>query len=397
MNKIVTCLALFVALIVVTPLFAFQDPDGKKSKAPTKPTPTAKKPAAENPRKPPVTARSRPTVTGEVTVKTMLAGCTVTLNGKARGNTDREGLLNLSNLTPGEYILIVGKPGYQQEERRISVAVRESQIVEVVLIPLPVALSVNVNIAGAKIQIANLTFEDSVTDLLLAPNNYEISVSKPGYKTLLSWVELTVGKPKKINLTLVKVPVETLLAQVEESFKAQQYDQVIADCLDVISAVPDQPRATLLLGQSYFNKGNHTDSVFYLVKAVRLGEQVTLPIKHHNNSFTKGDELCSGQLILQKDSFEFRAVDSDHSFSPVPWSKLYELGVGVRRNTPQLHTRVGVLKKNKKESKDNFNFFAAQSETRRSNPNLVASTVVYCQNCQPTIDAIYQILQRLKK
>lgn len=396
MNSKILCLALAVLIVVSAPALAYQDPNGKVKPKPT-PTPKVTPRPAESPRKAPTTPAPRPSASGELTIKTAIPGTAVTLDGRARGNTDRDGLLNLANLTPGDHILIVNKPGYQSEERRITVVSRESQIVEVALTPLPVALSVGVNIAGAKIQIANQTFEDAVTDLLLPPNDYEFRVSKPGYKTLSSRVELEVGKPKKISLTLEKVPVETLLAQAEESFKAMQYDQVIANCLDVISAVPDQPRVALLLGQSYFNKGNHTDSVFYLVKAVRLGEQVTLPIKHHNNSFTKGDELCSGQIILRKDSFEFQAVGSDHSFSAVPWAKLYELSIGLRRNVPQLHTRVGVVKKNKKESKDDFNFFAAQSETRRSNPNLVTSTEVFCQNCQPTIDAIYQIMQQLKK
>ena len=396
MNSKILCLALAVLIVVAAPELAYQDPNGKVKPKPT-PTPKATPRPAESPRRVPTTPAPKPSAPGELTVKTGITGTAVTLDGRARGSTDRDGLLNLPNLTPGDHILIVSKPGYQSEERRITVVARESQIVELALTPLPVALSVSVNIAGAKIQIANQTYEDAVTDLRLPPSDYEIRVSKTGYKTLSSRIELEVGKPKKISLTLEKVPVETLLAQAEESFKAQQYDQVIADCLDVISAVPDQPRAAPLLGQSYFSKGNYTDSVFYLVKAVRLGEQVTLPIKHHNNSFTKGDELCSGQLILRKDSFEFRAVGSDHSFGPVAWSKLYELSVGVRRNTPQLHTKVGVLKKNKKESKDDFNFFTAQSETRRSNPNLVTSTEVYCQNCQPTIDAIYQVLQQLKK
>lgn len=396
MNSKILCLALAVLIVVSAPALAYQDPNGKVKPKPTPPPKVTPRPA-ESPRKAPTTPAPRPSASGELTIKTAIPGTAVTLDGRARGNTDRDGLLNLANLTPGDHILIVNKPGYQSEERRITVVSRESQIVEVALTPLPVALSVGVNIAGAKIQIANQTFEDAVTDLLLPPNDYEFRVSKPGYKTLSSRVELEVGKPKKISLTLEKVPVETLLAQAEESFKAMQYDQVIANCLDVISAVPDQPRVALLLGQSYFNKGNHTDSVFYLVKAVRLGEQVTLPIKHHNNSFTKGDELCSGQIILRKDSFEFQAVGSDHSFSAVPWAKLYELSIGLRRNVPQLHTRVGVVKKNKKESKDDFNFFAAQSETRRSNPNLVTSTEVFCQNCQPTIDAIYQIMQQLKK
>ncbi|MBS1790051.1 MAG: carboxypeptidase regulatory-like domain-containing protein [Acidobacteria bacterium] len=392
-------LKLAVLTVVVVPSLAYQDPNGKVSPAKTKPTPSPKAPpkTAEPSRKGTTTPTSKASTAGELTVKTAIPGSAVTFDGRARGTTGRDGLLNLPNLTPGDHILIVSKPGYQPEERRITINPRESQIVEIALTPSPVPVSVNVNIPGAKIQIANQLFEGSVTDLLLPPDDYEIKVSKPGYKTQSSRVELEVGKPKRISITLEKVPVETLLAQAEESFKARQYDQVITDCLDVISALPDQPRAVLLLGQSYFIRENHTDSVFYLVKAVRLGEQVTLPIKHHHSTLTKGDELCTGQFLLRRDGFEFQAVGSDHSFSS-PWTKLYELSVGLRRNVPQLHTRVGVLNpKNKKEKKDDFNFFAVQSETRRSNPNLVTSTEVYCPNCQPTIDAIYQIMQQLKK
>lgn len=392
-------LILVVLTLVSVPSLAYQDPNGKASSANPKPTPSPKTPArpVKSPGKTATSPTPKVSTAGELTVKTAIPGSAITFDGRGRGSTGRDGLLNLPNLTPGDHVLIVSKAGYQPEERRITINPRESQVVEITLTPSPVPVSVSVNIAGAKIQIANQSFEGSVTDLLLPPDDYEIKVSKPGYKTQSSRVGLEVGKPKRISVTLEKVPVETLMAQAEEAFKAGQYDQVITDCLDVISALPDQPRAVLLLGQSYFIKENHTDSVFYLVKAVRLGEQVTLPIKHHHGTLTKGDELCSGQFLLRKDSFTFQAVGSDHSFS-VPWTKLYELSAGLRRNVPQLHTRVGVLNpKNKKEKKDDFNFFAFQSETRKSNPNLVTSTEVYCPNCQPTVDAIYQILQQLKK
>jgi hypothetical protein len=397
-------LSLLICVMATAPAMAFQTGEGKnpkstpapKPKPPPKPAPAP----GESPRQntPPAarpTPASRNAPAGEVTVKTNPAGSTVSLGGRARGVTGKDGILNIPKLTPGAHILTVSKAGYEKQELRIEVSPNQSQAIDVTLTPLPVSLAIYANVSGTKIEVNGQSYTDSVTDLQLAPGIYQIKASKPGFKILVKDVELRPAKPETVNIALEPILVKELLAQAENDFRTQQYDRVIAAGLDILSAEPDHPRAVLLLGQSYFGKNNHNDSVFYLVKAVRLGEQAALPIKHHHSTVTKGDDLCPGQLVIRKDQIEFRAESGDHSFN-APWTKVYELIVESYRSSARLHTRVGVLK-GRKEEKQNFNFFPAQSYLRRSDPKLVTSTEVYCQDCRPTVDAIYQILQQLRK
>lgn len=381
---------------------AFQDGGGKptKSKTPTKtaptPTPAPKPPAGSNKGSgrsaPPPASRTAPSA--EVTIKTSPEGCSISIDAKPRGTTNRDGILNIPKLPPASYILTVSRPGYQKHESLIQLTAGQNETVEVTLTPLPVNLAINPNVSGARIEVNGQIYND-FADVQLIPGTYQIKVSRPGYRTVVREIELRTAKPETLSVSMERVSIEELLAQAEQSFSAQRYDQAIAVCLDLLSAQPDHPRAVLLLGQSNFAKEKHDDSVFYLVKAVRLGQQAMLPIKHHHSTVIKGDDLCSGQLVILKERLEFRAAASDHSFN-IPWPKVYELSVKPYRSTSRLQTRVGILK-GRKEDKQNFNFFPAQADLRRSNPNLLTSTEVYCKDCWPTVDAIYQILQQLRK
>lgn len=362
---------------------AFQGGGGESTKPKPKPTPKPAPKPASGPAKGPgrITPVPPSGPTAEVTIKTDLAGCAVVIDGVTRGNTGQDGTLSVPKLRAGSHTLVVTKAGYQKYQNTIELSADQSLIIEATLTPLPVNLAINPNISGARIEVNGQTYND-FADLQLMPGTYQVRITKPGYRGVTKEVELHPARPLTIPVTLERISVEELIAQAEQDFKAQRYDQVITACLDVISAQPDHPRAILLLGQSNFAKENHDDSVFYLVKAARLGEQATLPIKHHHSS-----GFCSGQLVISKDQFGFRADDGAHSFG-APWAKVYELSVESYRGVPRLNARVGVMK-GRKEDKQRLNFLPAQSTA--------TSSGVQCQDCGPKMNAIYQVLQQLRR
>ncbi len=376
---------LLIFITAFDPALAFQGGDGKTSKpgvAP-KPTPTPKPTpapkssagASEKPKRNPPAAPKR-ALSAELTINASLEGCAVSLNAKPRGNTNKDGSLNLSKLSPGSYTLTVSKAGYESHESQIEIAAGQSQVVEVTLAPLPVKLAISASVPDARIEVNGQSYTGAA-DLQLLPGTHQITISRSGYRTVKREIELLPARPEKLSVTLERAPIEALLAQAEQDFKQQLYDRVVATCSEIVSAEPDHPSAVLLLGQSYFNLKKHDDSVFYLVKAVRLGEQAILPLKHQHNS---ANDLCSGQLVIRREQLEFRSSVTDHSFIST-WNRLYELNVESQRTLPRLRARVGVLK-GKKENKQNFNFALAQSD---------------CQDCRSTVDAVYQVLQQLRK
>lgn len=399
-------LLLLLFVLICAPVKAWQGRSGGGSaKSPPKPAPS--KPDANPSKEPRRTAppRSTPapraTLTAELTVKTAPAGCAVMLGGSARGNTGAGGLLSVTKLKPGEHVLIVSKAGYQKEERRIALAANQSQVVEVTLTPLPVPLSVTVSVTGAQIEVNGLGYNEAVNDVELPPGAYQVKVARHGYRTALVAVELRPAKPEKLHVTLERIAVEELTVQAEQDFRAQRHDRVITACRDILSVQPEQPRAQQLLGHSLFHTGQYAASTPHLVKALQLGETITLPVKHHHVISRTllgqaNDDLCAGQFVLRKGGFEFQAAEPSHSFQLAP-AKIYELSLGAHKNTPRLHTRVGLLK-GRKENKEDFNFFADRAALRKRDPNQANSlTDVFCQGCQPALDAVYQVLLQLKK
>ena len=199
---------LLIALCVCASAgYSFQCPDGTpppcKSKPPRRP--------GSKPERP--TQPATPAPTAEMTIKTNLAGCAVTVGGVARGNTSQDGMLKIAKLKTGSHTLIITKAGYQKYQSEIELSAGQDQVVEIALTPLPVELNVSVKVPGAKIEIADQVFDGSA-QMSLTPGIYEVKVTKPGYRTVTREVELRpAARPETISVAMERVPVEELLAQ----------------------------------------------------------------------------------------------------------------------------------------------------------------------------------------
>jgi serine/threonine protein kinase len=189
-------------------------------------------------------------------------------------------------------------------------------------------------------------------------------------------------------------PIEKTLAQAENDFRKQRYDDVIAACNDILASKPDHPRAELLLGESYYNAGS-AKGAEYLAKAIDMGETVTLPIKHHHyeGALKINEGLCSGYVNLRKATFEFHSEEtSAHDFT-APTDKIYDLRDESYKGG-RLHLKVGV-QTGGTEVAQNYNFYAPPAGLRKQ----MTIMRVYCENpaCQPMAQTLYHLLARFKK
>jgi hypothetical protein len=83
---------------------------------------------------------------------------------------------------------------------------------------------------------------------------------------------------------------------------------------------------------------------------------------------------------------------SGHDFS-VPYSKIYEIKNETQK-AGRVHTKIGIPKGNKEDKKD-YNFHVAAAEVVRQ--GATSSAQCYSPYCQPMVEALYQLLQRLKQ
>jgi hypothetical protein len=294
---------------------------------------------------------SAPASAAELTIRSS-PNCAVLLNGQLRGETNHDGILNLPGLEAGSHSLIVRKAGHRDEQQTINLVAGQSNLVNIPLTPL---------------------------------------LDSPSAPT----PKVRVRPTEPANTVAPREPAssEETLNSIEQDFLNRNYSRVIAACLNILRRQPEQPKANLLLGQSYYNMGQYADSVEPLVKAVKRGERVILRIKHHHREpFGLDDALCSGTLTLYNGLFEFRSADRGGDDFSVPFSMITELKPEAYKGG-RLHVAIA----RQKGSKD-YNFHVMRTGLRNINTNSKSPYYkVYCDNCEQEVAALYQLLQQLKQ
>jgi hypothetical protein len=330
--------------------------------------------------------------TGVLTINSNVTACKVLVNGKLRGLTSESGMFTLPPLKAGAYKVALKKENYEDQEHPVQIVSGAYTTENFALMPHKGLLTVIPNIGGASVYIRNVEYPDAVRNLSLAPDDYEVRVSKSGYRTVTRVVTIAPGLPLTIPITLEVMKVEDMLAQAADALRQKNFVQTITICREILAAKPDEPKANLLLGLGYFNLGNYEPAVGSLVKAISLGEQVAIPLQHHTKYGIVNDNLTPGLLIVAKNLLEFRTLAGSALFS-VPLDKVYRILPEDNRGG-RIQIKVGNPAKKKDGGKD-YNFHPMQAGLR---PVVVGNSVtmsIYCQNCLPTAQAIYQLVQQV--
>jgi TonB family protein len=123
----------------------------------------------------------------------------------------------LAELKPGAYVLTARRVGYTEESRSITLLAGENVPIAITLNPLRGTLGVTPNVSGAEITVKKVesdnsqetrTFANSVVDLNLPPGEYEISISKEGYRGVKRTITLQPAGSVYLEPQLSKLPPE---------------------------------------------------------------------------------------------------------------------------------------------------------------------------------------------
>ena len=337
-----------------------------------------------------------PKGSGAVVINSGLADCQVFINGQLRGSTNVGGWLKLRPLKAGQYNVVLRKDRYQEQQRSISVTSGIESNESFSLAPLKGSLTVVPNLSGSKVIVNGSEYTDAVRNLTLEPGIYAIKVTKPGYKTVSQSVTIGPGQPVNVPVTLDVIKVEELLANANESFRGRNYPLVIGLAKDILEVQPNDPKANFLLGMSYFNNGNYDAAVAPLVKAVSLGETVSIQLQRHTKygMLAENDQLTPGTLIIGKNLLEFQTLAGSKLFS-VPLDKVYRVIFEDNRGG-RLQIKVGNPSKQKDNGKD-YNFHPIQARLQQEVVGTSVFFKIYCNGCVPTVQAIYQVIEQSRQ
>lgn len=402
-SPVILTVSIVCFILMATGAFA-QGGGGEKIPDPTKtPTKTPKStPREPKPTRQPSLPKPKAPTVADLSINSNLPGCAVTLNGRSSGVTDSNGSLFLRSLKPGSYTVALTKQGYQSSQQPISLAAGESQSLSFELTAVPGTLTVTTDVSGAQIEISNAgSYSDRVNGLTLAPGSYHLTASKPGYRTTGRDFEIRTGETTTLPLNLEVIPVEETLAEALMAYNSKDYGRVFNLCNQVLSRESNNAKAHWLIGLSYYSQSRYAESVEPFAQAIAAGGQVRLNIRHRRYVFGAGDDLSNGVLSLDLARFAFTSNDRPGDSFTVPLSKVLNVKKELKRSQFgewRFEVKVAIPKKDGKEDKKDLDFYSMRSGTKQVmfEGNKYPTSVIYCDDCEGEIDALYQLISRVK-
>ena len=154
--------------------------------------------------------------TGDLQVGSTPSGAAVFLNGDFKGTTPVDDTLDINDLAPGSYTLMLSRPGYESNTKSVDVVAGAKTQVSVVLqpsgqAPTTATAQISSTPSGAEVYVNNVFV--GVTPLTfssVAPGQYSIDIRLAGYNTFSSTGMVTAGQNVQVYAALSPVaPVTT--------------------------------------------------------------------------------------------------------------------------------------------------------------------------------------------
>lgn len=381
-----------LALLVIShSSFAIQTDNSGRGKTPTPGTSSGSRKkgpttAAPTVNRSPRTPSGRGVKLAELTVNVGQPGCQVSLDGGSARMTDQSGMVKLSSLKPGQHTLIVRKANYHEVKRTVFLSPGQSSVENVIMAAIEGTLNVTTSVEGVEIEIGNVgKYSERVAAMPLPPGRYLVTASKLGYRTATYGVEIKPSQVSNLAVTIDPLTVEELLAQAKEHHEKKNYGPAIALANVVLGKQINHAKAHAIIGSSFYSQGNYNESIPYLARAVTLGENIAIAVKHRHGGSWDGKSLCTGRLTMHLDAFEFYSDQfPDESFK-VAYSKIYEMSI---KDEMRLFTKIALLKPDGKESKKEYNFYSTDADA--------TGRIVLCPSCLSQMQVVLQILRQFR-
>ena len=179
----IVCLALLVSLFLWANTTLSQEKGGRDA-TPTKTTPKAG--PVKAPRRPP----PKPKL-ANLTVTVSPSDSTLLFDDQQLDKVDASGSARLTDLKTGQHTLTIRHAGYREKQQTVDLKTGENEPVSITLELLKGTLSVSPGVADAEISLKSIdanqgvgSYSGSISQVDFPPGEYEITVSKRGFKTV---------------------------------------------------------------------------------------------------------------------------------------------------------------------------------------------------------------------
>jgi hypothetical protein len=126
---------------------------------------------------------------------------------------DALGTARLTDLKPGTHSISVRKSGYREKQQSIELKAGDNEPLTIRLEMLKGSLTVSPNVDGAEISLRNVdadrnvgTYAGGITQIEFPPGEYELSVSKKGYKPVTRRFTIKAGESAYLEPHLEALP-----------------------------------------------------------------------------------------------------------------------------------------------------------------------------------------------
>jgi tetratricopeptide (TPR) repeat protein len=218
-----------------------------------------------------------------------------------------------------------------------------------------------------------------------------VTVSKEGYKPVTGEVDVKAGENARLALQLEAISPDELLGDAQAAYRSGDYEKAASKARSVLATNPQQAKAMLLVGQASYRMRGFADSITYLGRAIDLGEEVELPLKHrHGGGLGLREGYCDGRALLSTSGFRFSSSASREHDVAVDPAKILEVRSLRFRVDTKLAIRDGT-----KEDKKNYDF-VHPGVIRAAADNAALLTELRCVDCDDSMHVFFTLLQKIR-
>jgi hypothetical protein len=234
--------------------------------------------------------------------------CEFTLDGVARGKTDARGRIVFDDLEPGEHELIVRKARYGEIHQKAAVEAGRQVEISAKLEWAVGFLTVNAGVADALIQVNGVGESAGPTaEFECPPGPHSVTISANLRKPVSETVDLAPGVKRvlKVSLEVDKDAVAALSQQALEAFRTYRPRDAREMATRALALNTSDANAAAVLAMVAYGYDDFHDFVAYALRALQLGGEVAIPVKHRHLSLRE-DLLHPASLIVSATRIEFR-------------------------------------------------------------------------------------------
>lgn len=185
---------------------------------------------------------------------------------------------------------------------------------------------------------------------------------------------------------------------IENNFKSNLLDEVIKEGQSFLESQPGHGRANVLVGQSYFIKGQFAQAMPFLEKAFLAGEEIRFSVKRHRKSLGIMDDLENGLIAMTHAGLQMQFGSSSSDVLTLPYAQIERLEAQADPARGALIYLKGAVinKKGKTENKDYKLFAPTASVVQMVNNTGNQIPVAVCRGCESWTTEVVKFINRSK-